>query len=274
MPLIYLIYAKPPFLGGGQVADQRFAAAYSLADAASVSDDEVEGRATAAQARDARAVSERYGVRSDGRHVSEADGVRRRPDRPAESAAKLMSRIAALDVPPRPIAVGALQTPAGERFSQYGRPSRSRAGAADGAAAGGAWVSAGGVNSPSEDGSLGPGSAASSSRFRSSWPGGKVVANGWRPRGILVSNLVEHQGAVNSIAVAQDDSFFVTASDDGTAKVWDTRGLGTDVIVRPSFSYTSQVRFVIRGGCIDGWQARQALRKPTCEERLRVPTAL
>jgi len=41
----------------------------------------------------------------------------------------------------------------------------------------------------------------------------------WRPRGILVTHLVEHKKAVNRIAVAGNGAFFVTASDDETTKV-------------------------------------------------------
>ncbi len=41
----------------------------------------------------------------------------------------------------------------------------------------------------------------------------------WRPRGVLVTHLVEHKRAVNRIAVAGNGAFFVTASDDQTSKV-------------------------------------------------------
>jgi len=41
----------------------------------------------------------------------------------------------------------------------------------------------------------------------------------WRPRGVLVTHLVEHKKAVNRIAVAGNGAFFVTASDDETSKV-------------------------------------------------------
>eukprot|EP00252_Welwitschia_mirabilis_P026191 TRINITY_DN8476_c0_g3_i2.p1 TRINITY_DN8476_c0_g3~~TRINITY_DN8476_c0_g3_i2.p1 ORF type:complete len:750 (-),score=115.92 TRINITY_DN8476_c0_g3_i2:109-2034(-) len=60
----------------------------------------------------------------------------------------------------------------------------------------------------------------------------------WRPRGILVAHLQEHKLAVNDIAVAADNNFFVTASDDGTVKVWDSRRLEKDISFRSKLTYT------------------------------------
>ncbi|RMZ75655.1 hypothetical protein DV737_g5175, partial [Chaetothyriales sp. CBS 132003] len=44
----------------------------------------------------------------------------------------------------------------------------------------------------------------------------------WRPLGQLLAQFAEHTGAINRVCVAPDHAFFVTASDDGTCKVWDT----------------------------------------------------
>lgn len=42
----------------------------------------------------------------------------------------------------------------------------------------------------------------------------------WRPRqGVLVASLKEHSGAVNRLALSQDQAFFVSASSDATCKV-------------------------------------------------------
>lgn len=42
----------------------------------------------------------------------------------------------------------------------------------------------------------------------------------WRPRQeVLVAFLKEHGGAVNRLALSQDQAFFVSASSDGTCKV-------------------------------------------------------
>ncbi|XP_068646197.1 serine/threonine-protein kinase VPS15 [Aristolochia californica] len=60
---------------------------------------------------------------------------------------------------------------------------------------------------------------------------------GWRPRGVLVAHLQEHRSAVNDIAIANDHSFFVSASDDSTVKIWDTRKLEKDISFRSRLTY-------------------------------------
>lgn len=47
----------------------------------------------------------------------------------------------------------------------------------------------------------------------------------WRPEGILVATFGEHTGAINRVIPSPDHSFFITGSDDGTVKVWDTSRL-------------------------------------------------
>ncbi|GAB7346883.1 hypothetical protein MBLNU459_g1963t1 [Dothideomycetes sp. NU459] len=47
----------------------------------------------------------------------------------------------------------------------------------------------------------------------------------WRPQGQLVAALGEHQAQVTCIAVAPDHAFFITGSDDGTVRIWDTARL-------------------------------------------------
>ncbi|XP_059431883.1 serine/threonine-protein kinase VPS15 isoform X2 [Corylus avellana] len=59
----------------------------------------------------------------------------------------------------------------------------------------------------------------------------------WRPRGVLVAHLQEHCAAVNDIAVTTDHSFFVSASDDSTVKVWDSRKLEKDISFRSRLTY-------------------------------------
>lgn len=51
----------------------------------------------------------------------------------------------------------------------------------------------------------------------------------WRPCGVLVANFEEHRRGVNSLAVAADSSYFVSASDDGTAKLWSTASVESDI---------------------------------------------
>ncbi|XP_024526982.1 serine/threonine-protein kinase VPS15 isoform X1 [Selaginella moellendorffii] len=60
----------------------------------------------------------------------------------------------------------------------------------------------------------------------------------WRPRGVLVSHLHEHQRAVNQVAVSSDNSFFTSASDDGTVKVWDCRRLERSTSFRSKLTYS------------------------------------
>lgn len=54
----------------------------------------------------------------------------------------------------------------------------------------------------------------------------------WRPEGNLVVMFGEHSGPVNRVVVAPDHSFFVTASDDGTVKVWDSTRLERNLTPR------------------------------------------
>ena len=47
----------------------------------------------------------------------------------------------------------------------------------------------------------------------------------WRPEGTLVATFGEHTGPINRVEASPDHIFFITASDDGTVKVWDTARL-------------------------------------------------
>ncbi|GAA6038901.1 hypothetical protein JCM8097_000564 [Rhodosporidiobolus ruineniae] len=50
-----------------------------------------------------------------------------------------------------------------------------------------------------------------------------------RPEGTLIAHFTEHKGAITSIQVSPDQLFFVTGSEDGTVKVWDTMRLEKNV---------------------------------------------
>eukprot|EP00268_Persea_americana_P045799 TRINITY_DN4692_c0_g1_i1.p1 TRINITY_DN4692_c0_g1~~TRINITY_DN4692_c0_g1_i1.p1 ORF type:complete len:1544 (+),score=279.50 TRINITY_DN4692_c0_g1_i1:480-5111(+) len=67
--------------------------------------------------------------------------------------------------------------------------------------------------------------------------GSSVPDMGWRPRGVLVAHLQEHRSAVNDIAISNDHTFFVSASDDSTIKIWDTRKLEKDISFRSRLTY-------------------------------------
>lgn len=70
-----------------------------------------------------------------------------------------------------------------------------------------------------------------------SLPRTSVPDSGWKPRGVLVAHLQEHRSAVNDIATSSDHSFFVSASDDSTVKVWDSRKLEKDISFRSRLTY-------------------------------------
>ncbi|KAK3016471.1 hypothetical protein RJ639_007720 [Escallonia herrerae] len=65
-----------------------------------------------------------------------------------------------------------------------------------------------------------------------------IPDSGWRPRGVLVAHLQEHGSAVNDIAISTDHSFFVSASEDCTVKVWDSRKLEKDISFRSRLTYS------------------------------------
>ena len=60
----------------------------------------------------------------------------------------------------------------------------------------------------------------------------------WRPRGVLMTQLFEHTGAVVAIAVAEDNAWFATGAHDGVVKVWKGSGLDREVAVASQFTFT------------------------------------
>jgi phosphoinositide-3-kinase, regulatory subunit 4 len=54
----------------------------------------------------------------------------------------------------------------------------------------------------------------------------------WKPEGNLVAIFGEHTGCINRIVVAPDHMFFLTASDDGSVKVWDSMRLEKNLTSR------------------------------------------
>ncbi|CAN0407132.1 unnamed protein product, partial [Discosporangium mesarthrocarpum] len=74
----------------------------------------------------------------------------------------------------------------------------------------------------------------------------------WRPRqGVVVATLREHAAAVNRLALSQDQSFFVSASSDGTCKVWELRGMDHNVSPQARVSYTQQGGRVLDACMVD-----------------------
>jgi WD40 repeat protein len=57
------------------------------------------------------------------------------------------------------------------------------------------------------------------------------------PQGILVAHFHEHLSKVNVTQVSTDQTFFVSGSDDGTVRIWDTQRLETNVVNRARLVY-------------------------------------
>ncbi|KAJ5072996.1 phosphoinositide 3-kinase regulatory subunit 4 [Anaeramoeba ignava] len=62
----------------------------------------------------------------------------------------------------------------------------------------------------------------------------------WKPKGSLIAQLTEHNGAVNKIIVSNDFLFFATGSDDGSVKIWRTEDLRDKKLSQSSSTYTLQ----------------------------------
>ncbi|KKA27300.1 hypothetical protein TD95_003144 [Thielaviopsis punctulata] len=71
----------------------------------------------------------------------------------------------------------------------------------------------------------------------------------WRPGNRLVAMLSEHSAAVNRVVVAPDHSFFITASDDGSAKIWDARRLERSISQRSRQTYRHAHNVAITALC-------------------------
>ncbi|KAI1377755.1 ARM repeat-containing protein [Hypoxylon crocopeplum] len=60
-------------------------------------------------------------------------------------------------------------------------------------------------------------------------PGGEEA---WKPNGSLVATFSEHTGPINRVLPSPDHLFFITGSDDGSVKVWDSTRLERNVTHR------------------------------------------
>lgn len=69
---------------------------------------------------------------------------------------------------------------------------------------------------------FGPTVAPISSRHKMKKADSQDVDRPWRPEGVLVATFGEHTGPINRVLPSPDHTFFLTGSDDGTVKIWDT----------------------------------------------------
>lgn len=53
----------------------------------------------------------------------------------------------------------------------------------------------------------------------------KATEHPWRPERVLIATFGEHQGPINRVLASPDHAFFITGSDDGTTKIWDSARL-------------------------------------------------
>lgn len=87
-------------------------------------------------------------------------------------------------------------------------------------------------NYPTDLFDFGPVVASIAGRIPITRSNGQSTNAPWRPQGNLVAMFGEHTGPINKVAVAPDHAFFITASDDGTLKVWDTTRLEKNLTPR------------------------------------------
>lgn len=92
-------------------------------------------------------------------------------------------------------------------------------------------------NYPTDLFDFGPVVAPKSSRSSIKRSNGQSSDKPWRPYGTLVAMFGEHTGPVNRVVVAPDHSFFITASDDGTVKAWDTHRLEKNLTPRSRLTH-------------------------------------
>lgn len=94
------------------------------------------------------------------------------------------------------------------------------------------------VYDPLKGGSLDDASQSEFSGLSTFARASSVPDAGWKPRGVLVAHLQEHRSSVNDVTVSNDHTFFISASDDSTVKIWDTRKLEKDISFRSRLTYS------------------------------------
>ena len=84
----------------------------------------------------------------------------------------------------------------------------------------------------------------------------------WRPKeNTVVATMYEHSQAVNRIAVATDQTFFVSASSDSTAKVWQMKGIERHAFPKSALTYRRH-----KGKIIDMTMVENSHSVATCSD--------
>ncbi|ERF74363.1 hypothetical protein EPUS_02050 [Endocarpon pusillum Z07020] len=71
----------------------------------------------------------------------------------------------------------------------------------------------------------------------------------WHPSGRLLTVFSEHTAAVNCVVPSPDHTFFATASDDGTCRIWDTTRLEKNVSPRSRQTYKHATDVKVKALC-------------------------
>lgn len=71
----------------------------------------------------------------------------------------------------------------------------------------------------------------------------------WRPSGHLLAMYTEHTAAINRVVPAPDHVFFVTASDDGTCRIWDSLRLEKNLTTRSRHAYRHSAKTKVKALC-------------------------
>lgn len=71
----------------------------------------------------------------------------------------------------------------------------------------------------------------------------------WRPSGQVLTHFAEHTDAINQVCAPSDHAFFVTASDDGSCKIWDTMRLEKNVTPRSRHTYRHATGSKVKALC-------------------------
>lgn len=79
--------------------------------------------------------------------------------------------------------------------------------------------------------------------------GPKYPGEAWRPNGHLLAMYTEHTAAINRVLPAPDHAFFVTASDDGTCRIWDSLRLEKNLTTRSRHAYRHSAKAKVKALC-------------------------